>query len=218
MLDGRALPDPLQLHLPTVVTQVDRREVLADVAVALGRTLPVGTPVTVLDRLGDPDEVVLATTLQELPRYEPGPRTSLYLDPPPTGWYGLVTTNRRLRTECPWDREQTHHTLPRTSSRRRTRRWRRSLASTPTLRAAIPTLGPTPRWRRSSAICCSRWCSMRRWPRSPGAFGVEEVAEGIRRKLVRRHPHVFGEVEADDATTVMANWEQIKRGRRSASR
>ncbi|NIR40915.1 MAG: hypothetical protein GWN79_24410, partial [Actinobacteria bacterium] len=43
-----------------------------------------------------------------------------------------------------------------------------------------------------------------------GAFDVEEVAEGIRRKLVRRHPHVFGDVVADDPDVVIANWEHLK--------
>lgn len=51
VLDGRVLPDPLLLHLPTVVTQVDRPEVLADVVIALGRTLADATPVMVLDAL-----------------------------------------------------------------------------------------------------------------------------------------------------------------------
>jgi MazG family protein len=42
-------------------------------------------------------------------------------------------------------------------------------------------------------------------------FGVVEVAETIRRKLVRRHPHVFGDVAAETAEHVMANWEALKR-------
>jgi MazG family protein len=46
--------------------------------------------------------------------------------------------------------------------------------------------------------------------REVGAFDVEEVAEMIRRKLVNRHPHVFGEVVAEDASTVISNWEMIK--------
>ncbi len=44
-----------------------------------------------------------------------------------------------------------------------------------------------------------------------GAYDLEDVARGIADKLVRRHPHVFGEVQADDAETVLRNWEQIKR-------
>jgi tetrapyrrole methylase family protein/MazG family protein len=45
-----------------------------------------------------------------------------------------------------------------------------------------------------------------------GAFGMADVARGIHDKLVRRHPHVFGDVSADTTDQVMANWEQIKKG------
>jgi uncharacterized protein YabN with tetrapyrrole methylase and pyrophosphatase domain len=37
------------------------------------------------------------------------------------------------------------------------------------------------------------------------------VAEHCRQKLIRRHPHVFGDTEAEDAATVLRNWDQIKR-------
>lgn len=41
-------------------------------------------------------------------------------------------------------------------------------------------------------------------------FGLDEIADGITRKLRRRHPHVFGDVSATTAAQVEANWEQIK--------
>ena len=41
-------------------------------------------------------------------------------------------------------------------------------------------------------------------------FSLEEVATGITEKLIRRHPHVFGDVEVDSAAEVNQNWEQIK--------
>ena len=44
-----------------------------------------------------------------------------------------------------------------------------------------------------------------------GGPGLEEVARGIRDKLVRRHPHVFGDADADSAGAVKARWEDIKR-------
>lgn len=44
-----------------------------------------------------------------------------------------------------------------------------------------------------------------------GRYDVEQVAAGIADKLVRRHPHVFGDVEARDSDEVLANWEAIKR-------
>jgi len=43
-----------------------------------------------------------------------------------------------------------------------------------------------------------------------GAFGIDDVARGIVGKLVRRHPHVFGEVVAKDADAVLANWAKLK--------
>ncbi len=41
-------------------------------------------------------------------------------------------------------------------------------------------------------------------------FTLEEVATGITEKLIRRHPHVFGDVEVNSAAEVNQNWEQIK--------
>jgi MazG family protein len=43
-----------------------------------------------------------------------------------------------------------------------------------------------------------------------GAFGIDDVARGIVAKLVRRHPHVFGEVKADNAEQALASWAKLK--------
>jgi tetrapyrrole methylase family protein/MazG family protein/ATP diphosphatase len=43
-----------------------------------------------------------------------------------------------------------------------------------------------------------------------GAFGIDEVIDGIVRKLIRRHPHVFGEVQAKNATEALASWAKLK--------
>ena len=43
-----------------------------------------------------------------------------------------------------------------------------------------------------------------------GRFSIREVLDGINKKLIRRHPHVFGEVKADTADKVIENWEQLK--------
>ncbi len=51
--------------------------------------------------------------------------------------------------------------------------------------------------------------------REAGAFGFDEVVQAIGDKLIRRHPHVFGDVQANDAQTVLANWEAIKRSERA---
>ena len=45
-----------------------------------------------------------------------------------------------------------------------------------------------------------------------GAGSMAQVAEHVHAKLVRRHPHIFGEVEVDGAGEVLRNWDQIKKG------
>ena len=44
-----------------------------------------------------------------------------------------------------------------------------------------------------------------------GRFDLADVARGVHDKLVHRHPHVFGDVDADTAEQVVANWEEIKK-------
>ncbi|HSF87272.1 MAG TPA: nucleoside triphosphate pyrophosphohydrolase [Acidimicrobiia bacterium] len=215
VLDGRDFPDPLQLHLPTVVTQVDRPEVLADVVVALGKTLHDEVPVTILDRLGDADETVATVPLRELVGFDAGPRTSLFLVPPLNGWYGLVATNRRLRRECPWDRKQTHHTL---LSHLIEETYETVEAVTRLGEEApggAPDFGAYAEVEEELGDLLLQVVFHATLAEEPGAFGVEEVAEGIRRKLVYRHPHVFGDVVAEDSETVKANWEELKAGEKA---
>jgi MazG family protein len=46
--------------------------------------------------------------------------------------------------------------------------------------------------------------------REAGAFDMDDVAAGVVTKLIRRHPHVFGQVEVGSAAEVLVNWERIK--------
>lgn len=52
--------------------------------------------------------------------------------------------------------------------------------------------------------------------REEGSFDVYDSVTAIHDKLVRRHPHVFGDVEADDAEQVLVNWEKLKNEERKA--
>ena len=52
--------------------------------------------------------------------------------------------------------------------------------------------------------------------REEGSFGIEDVITAIYDKLVRRHPHVFGDLEARDAEEVLINWEKLKNEERKA--
>lgn len=48
-----------------------------------------------------------------------------------------------------------------------------------------------------------------------GHFNIEDVAANLNAKLIRRHPHIFGDVEATDSNAVLRNWEQIKRAEKA---
>ena len=54
--------------------------------------------------------------------------------------------------------------------------------------------------------------------RERGAFDFEKVARHITDKLIRRHPHVFGNVHVKDVDQVWANWEKIKRAEKHGTR
>ncbi len=50
-----------------------------------------------------------------------------------------------------------------------------------------------------------------------GSFTIDDVVRGLNEKLLRRHPHVFGEVAAEDATEALASWEAVKDREREAA-
>ncbi|MFQ5516511.1 MAG: nucleoside triphosphate pyrophosphohydrolase [Acidimicrobiia bacterium] len=211
VLDGRNLPDPLLLRLPTVIAQVDTPLVLADVASTLDRMLAPETPVTVASDLAGPDEQIAVVALDELPTVTVGLRTCLFIDPPPNGFAGLVTVSRRLRMECPWDRRQTHHSLLPHLLEEAYEAYE-ALAALP---AAAP--GGEPDWGAYADVeeemgdLLLQFVFHATLAEEAGAFHLEDAAEVVRRKLIRRHPHVFGDVVVGGADEVLANWEKIKK-------
>jgi tetrapyrrole methylase family protein/MazG family protein len=210
VLDARSLPDPLPLYLPTLITQVDSPLRASDVSVALGRTLDGDHELTVLDRLGDEDEVVDRSTVGALAMYDASERTTVFVDATPSGLLGLIATNRVLRVECPWDKKQTHHTLL-THLLEEAYETADAIGNLP-LEApgGEPDFGAYAEVEEELGDLLLQVVFHATLAAETGAFDVDEVAEGIRRKLVKRHPHVFGDVEVHGADEVLANWEQIK--------
>ncbi|MBM3694680.1 MAG: nucleoside triphosphate pyrophosphohydrolase [Actinobacteria bacterium] len=211
VLDGRRLPEPLLLHLPTVIAQVDTAAVLYDVRDALLRLLPPEAPVTVLADLGGPGETVERLAVGDLGAGHAGLRVSLFLAPDPPGWPGLVQIMARLRRECPWDRRQTHHSLARHLIEEAYEVVAALEALPPEAPGGEPDYAGYVEVEEELGDLLLQVVFHSALAAEAGAFSVEEVAEGIRGKLVRRHPHVFGEVEAETPEAVLANWEQLKK-------
>ncbi len=210
VFNGHDLPDPLLLHLPTVITQVDVPMVLIDVRDTLARLLPSSTPVTVLTELGTDRARVDTFALEALSEEHAGLRTCLFIGTVSSGLPGLIATMRRLRGECPWDRQQTHHSLVRNLVEEAYE----LVEALSLLPVDAPKGGPDfvayDEVEDELGDVLLQVLFHSTMAREAGAFDIGDVAERLREKLVRRHPHVFGEVEATSAQEVLQNWERIK--------
>ncbi|MGH9038456.1 MAG: MazG family protein, partial [Acidimicrobiia bacterium] len=225
LADGKALPSALPAG-PLLVSHCHSRLVLSDVKLALAERLPPEATVTVLQRLGLPDEVVTTVALSELDRsFEPDHLTAVFADLPPGGpgaaWERLVSLIERLRAPggCPWDAEQTHHSL----ARHCIEEAYEVIEAIEALPASAPG-GPEPvpegAYQALEEELGDLACQVvfhATFAREAGAFTITDVLDGVHDKLVRRHPHVFGTVEVSGADEVLANWEQIKRAEKGRS-
>lgn len=104
---------------------------------------------------------------------------------------------------CPWDREQTHQSIRRDL-----------LEETAELCEAIDenSIG---HMREELGDVLLQVMLHARMEEEQGVFSLDDVADGICRKLILRHPHVFGDVQVTDSAHVLRNWEDIKRREKS---
>jgi len=120
--------------------------------------------------------------------------------PAGVGLLELVDVEQRLRGPdgCPWDREQDHATLA-----------RYAVEEVYELLEAIAA-GDDEDIAEELGDVLLQVVFHAQIAADDGRFDIDTVARGIVTKLVRRHPHVFADATADDAASVMANWEQLK--------
>jgi XTP/dITP diphosphohydrolase len=120
----------------------------------------------------------------------------------------LVAIMDRLRVSCPWDREQTHQSLlPYLLEEAYEAA---ETIETGDLAALREEIGDV----MFQAFFHARIAGER--PAADGGFTIDDVADTLAAKLVRRHPHVFGSVSVSSAADVNANWEEIKKAERAA--
>ncbi len=199
ILDGHALPTPLLIDGPTIIAHLDQPLILADVVASLGRVVDESSEVTLVIDAGGDQERLLTTSIDSVDPRQAGLRTSIFMDPTPGGLAGVISVMARLRKDCPWDRAQTHESLV-----------KNLLEETHELVDAIAA-------GAEGAILDELGDLLLQvlfHSEIATSFGVEDVAENLRQKLVRRHPHVFGSVIAGSPEEVKANWERIKEDER----
>ena len=118
----------------------------------------------------------------------------------------------QLRTRCPWDREQTHASLVKylVEESQEVVEALAALESGADESAAYDDLEEELGDLLLQVLLHAHLASEK------GHFDLAGVAERLHAKLVRRHPHVFGDFVAETAEEVNANWERIKAAERAA--
>ncbi len=191
---------------PLLVGQCDRPSVLSDIKLAVEE----GPTVTVLQRLGLSDESVTEVAWDDLDRVvEPDHLTSLWIPglaaPVAAELVAFAEVVRRLRAECPWDREQTHQSLT-----------RHLIEESYEVLDAIDLLGTDEdegyvALEEELGDLLFQVVFHATLGAEEGRFTLADVARGIHDKLVLRHPHVFAELQVEGAEEVVSNWEAIKK-------
>lgn len=206
---------PYDLNSTVIITQVYSRQIASDVKLALMERYKDEQEVTVAHHLSLPDEKVEMIPLYELDRLPYVDHlTSLCIYPPeetqasPFTLKPLEDVVAALRAPdgCPWDRLQTHSTL------------RRFL-----LEEVYEVLEAIDRedmdnLREELGDVLLQIVFHARLAEEEGWFTLQNVIDDISAKMIRRHPHVFGEANAASAADVILSWEAIKRQEKGKNR
>ena len=202
------------LHGPLLVAHTHANWVLSEIKLAVEAATG-DEEVVILQRLGSPDERITRTTWADVDRtVEADHLTCIYVPhlgaPVATELVRFHELARTLRDQCPWDREQTHRSLIRFL-----------LEETYEVVDALEALDPDDPATDDALVeelgdLLYQIEFHATIAEQEGRFTMADVARGVHDKLVRRHPHVFGDVQAADGgeidtETVLSNWDAIKR-------
>ncbi len=200
---------------PLLVAHAHADWVLSDIKLAVEDARG-DEPVTILRRLGTPEEEIVHTVWSELDRSVPADHlTSVWIPalaaPVGAEYVRFHQLTRTLREQCPWDVEQTHRSLV-----------PHLLEETYEVVDAIGGLdaddpGSDDHLVEELGDLLYQIEFHATIAEQEGRFTIADVARGIHDKLVRRHPHVFGDLAVEGADDVLTNWEEIKRAEKGRS-
>lgn len=190
---------------PALLAHLGSRALAFDVKSTLLNQYPPGHAVKLLRA----DLGVVSLPLAEIDRGDDlSDSTTLYLPPlaRPGGFESFQEVIAHLRAPegCPWDREQTHASL---------RPY--LLEETHEVLEAIDA-GDAEALREELGDLLLQVTLQTQVAIDTGEFRMADVIAGIREKLIRRHPHVFGDVSVSGVEDVKRNWETIKQAEKSA--
>lgn len=213
MIDGHRFAELAAGQIgPLLVAQCHANWVMSNIKLA-HESASGDEPVVILHHLGLDDQKIVYTTWQNLDReIEPDHLTSIYIpklaEPIAGEMAKLHNLARTLREQCPWDEKQTHDSLV-----------RYLIEETYEVVDAISALDPDDQSTDEKFIeelgdLLYQVEFHTTIAEQQGRFSIADVARSIHDKLVRRHPHVFGDVRAANAEAVVTNWDAIKQQER----
>lgn len=207
------LAEGVQLHVPVLITQIGSASVMRTLHAALQAAFPLNYPVSIVGELAAEDSQLSQTTLAQIGEkkgisypvnvYLPAQVSAVTI-----AVQQLVEVVAKLRSPeggCPWDLEQTPQSL------------------TPyIIEEAYETIdaiqsGSPEAITEELGDLLLQVVLQAQIASEQDQFSLEEIAQGITKKLIRRHPHVFADGEANNVEEVRANWDEIKAAEKGES-
>jgi tetrapyrrole methylase family protein/MazG family protein len=201
LLDARNLSSahvpPFPPDLPTLLTNIESRHLALQLKNVLLTTYPKEHVIYVVEGGKKKEE-----RLEEVDERSASENTFFYVPALGEGTsfesFAEIVAHLRAPNGCPWDREQTHETL------------RKHLLEESYEAISAIDSGDFADMREEFGDLLLQVVLQSQIANEEGQFNVNQVIQGIHSKIVRRHPHVFGDLELDGVQGVLANWEKLK--------
>lgn len=205
LLEARTLSSahvpPFPPDMPVLLVGVESRELALHLKEALLTTYPAEHVVQVVDgermeekRLGELENFHSSGAIcWFVPALEEGTSFESFAE---------IVAHLRAPNGCPWDREQTHESL------------RKHLLEESYEAISAIDSGDFNDMREEFGDLLLQVVLQSQIANDEKQFNVNQVIQGIHSKIVRRHPHVFGDLKLDGVDGVLANWEKLKEAER----
>jgi tetrapyrrole methylase family protein / MazG family protein len=199
-----------ELHVPTfapdapvLIAQIYSRVVASEVKSTLTTIYPDEHPVRLIHGAGTKDQLVEDVALYEIDRSEHiSLLTSLYVPSLGEGTsfesFQEIVAHLRAPNGCPWDKEQTHESL------------RKHLLEESYEAIAAIDSGDFDSMREEFGDLLLQIMLHSQIASEESEFTANDVVKGIYDKIIRRHPHVFGDAKVSGVDGVLTNWEKLK--------
>jgi tetrapyrrole methylase family protein / MazG family protein len=209
LLDGTSLhSNQLQIEQHMFISQVYDQFVASNIKLTLMERLPDDYEVVIVSAAGSSKERVEVVPLYELDRKVTLDNlTSVYV-PPVKDEQIMLKNFSKLReiifvlrgpNGCPWDKEQTHESLK-----------KYLIEETFEVIEAIDS-GDIDHLVEELGDVLLQVMLHAQIGEDEGYFAIEDVIEVLSEKMIRRHPHVFGNTDVKDSSEVLRNWQEIKK-------